>query len=466
VIFRTDAEHLALSIERHWFRADRGAVNQGLKGQNSVAMRFSLLTLVLIVLLAGSIMAFVMGMPAWRLSRTMNFDRPIKTIYLADGGRKIVAVQDKIHIYDRDSGTQLLELKIENEPDEYFTATAISKQRDAIAFYDNDGCVSIYSTRTLKRVMQTPPVNGLSKNSYRIGFSESGMWVTVPIQENEYNAYSLSGEKKVPLLSGVVPFRVNKYFDSAEIVFRSADDKNRAHSTEEFYSLKRKRPVFEYGLPQSGWVYWAGAISPDGAALFGADANGRVARLDLKKEDQGPILEKDFIFPTEKKRIGDSVAYFSDDSILAVWMPKTLASQYSPYCPCTLYSTLDLKPFANFTTYTRDSFVMKFVVDNERRRMFASLFSKTKDDFDRVQVIDVDSGEVLFAHRNRNASIDFDANANCVLVYDRQTCKVFVRDHPEWWWGHFYRIETWLIVLFSALLVRQLILSRRKKKSA
>src|ERR1043165_3982146 len=121
-------------------------------------MRFSLYTLLVFVLLIASIMAFVLRFPAWRMARTMSSVVPLKEVHFADDGSKLVVISDKIYVYDRISGAELLKLDMRKDESEYFTVCAISKHRDAIAFYDLESCVSIYSLHSLKRIAQTPAV--------------------------------------------------------------------------------------------------------------------------------------------------------------------------------------------------------------------------------------------------------------------------------------------------------------------
>lgn len=426
-------------------------------------MRFSLYTLVLVVLLAGSVMAFVIRFPAWRMARTMRFDGPLKIVKLADDGKKIVVIADKIYVYDRYSGKELLTLDARKDESEYFTVTAISKRRDAIAFYDTQGCVSIYSLRDLKRICQTEPVSGLNDTQHSMHFSDGGEWIVVPIKPNEYNAYSLSGEKKAPLLRADEPFHIGDYFEAAGIVYRSArDNGKRMHSGEEFYSLKENRIVFEYGgPPRTGWVYWACALAPDGKALFAGDADGRIAKLDLTQGDRGPVTEDKFVLP-EKEWIGKCGARLSGGTILYMLLGTPRGSDD---CHFALYSMSDLKLFAHFDSKQGQSYVSECAVDDGRRRVFVSFYSKMKKDFDRFQVVDTRTGEVLFALKNPDAAVDFDPRANAVLLSDRQTITLFVRDHPEWWWGHFCRLETWLIILFTALLAHRFF-SRSRRKAA
>jgi hypothetical protein len=35
--------------------------------------------------------------------------------------------------------------------------------------------------------------------------------------------------------------------------------------------------------------------------------------------------------------------------------------------------------------------------------------------------------------------------------------EVWHRRYPEWWWGHFYRPEVWLLIIFGSLWVWQII---------
>ena len=44
--------------------------------------------------------------------------------------------------------------------------------------------------------------------------------------------------------------------------------------------------------------------------------------------------------------------------------------------------------------------------------------------------------------------------------------RFFHRRHPEWWWGHFYRPEVWVLCAYSALLLIAGIRKRRRVSDA
>lgn len=52
----------------------------------------------------------------------------------------------------------------------------------------------------------------------------------------------------------------------------------------------------------------------------------------------------------------------------------------------------------------------------------------------------------------------------CVLARDKVEYELYRRRYPEWWWGHFYRVEVWVTVVCGGGLIWRLL--QRKRKSS
>jgi hypothetical protein len=433
-------------------------------------MRYSLSTLLLVVFLAGSVMAVFIHSPdsrspAWHEVRTVRLDNWPKEVQFADDGKTIVVISDGIYIYDRVSGSELLRLDQRPGDLNHKTTAAISKQRDAVAFYDADGCVSICSLRNLKRLIQTPK---LQRYDYAMRFSEGGKWIVVPAAPyGEWIAYGLNAEKKeLPIKTdhqAEAPF----YLEEAELLCDNIPsglfELKRSGST--VFSIAQNKEVFGYSqkegycdLDASTWTFGDFELSPDGKALFVADWLGNVAKFNVPVA--ATLNDDPVVLPSGTKRVWDLEAHFSNGVILTVQHSKDGEASADFTC----YSMSDLKPFAHFSSNQNGSNIVRFEVDRERRRAFLRFYPRpgAKNGLDRVQVIDLKTGEILFARNDEYTIPDFDANAGVLLVNDREHYTLFVRNRAEWW-EHFYRLETWLTILFGGLLLWRLV--RRLRRS-
>lgn len=71
---------------------------------------------------------------------------------------------------------------------------------------------------------------------------------------------------------------------------------------------------------------------------------------------------------------------------------------------------------------------------------------------------DLNEGEILcmlppalgFVDDNRIVCIDGTFSSAGEFSY--KSCFLMHRRHPEWWWGHFYRPEVWLLVVLTIVL--------------
>ncbi len=418
-----------------------------------------------LVLLIASIMAFVWRFPAWRLAQTITPGEIIKEAWLADDGRKLVIIANKIRVFDRSNMTELH--SFETQPDSemklrsfapeadnpHFTASVISKHHDALAFYDKDGCVSVYSLIDFKRIFQTPPVpdiyapNRISPN--RMSFSEAGKFIVIPVALNKYNAYSLDGsEHKTPLVKAEQSISVVRYFEKPEIVFKTPMYAF-VHDNLgfEFYSIKHGWPVFKYPSGKMGWINCA--LAKDGRAIFANDARGKVAKLDLSG-DLPKFFDGKFVhFPMQVDMSNRTVSY-SDDSKLPTGIERDLD---------LLSQTTQL----NLATFSRHGYeCQRCELAEDGRRVFMRSCLMGEQYFCQFQIFDLKTNTTLFAMFD-DGEFDFSTKGNAVISYDRDRLKLYVRDHPEWWWGHFFRVETWLVVLFFGLLMQRWVLNIRER---
>ena len=410
-----------------------------------------------LVLLIASVMAFVWRFPAWQMVRTITPGEIIKRAWLADDGRKLVIITTKIRVFDRATMKELFcaEHSVNSNLD-WLAHSCISKRRDAIAFQDKEGCVSVYSLADLKRVFQSDPILWRSDADWihHFYFSEEGRFIVVPVGPNEYNAYSLTGgEHKKPLIKEDWSFNVKRYFEDAEIVYRTVPGNRILNESmiDQFFSLRQRKPVFEHPLNQTQWSNCA--LAKDGRSIFVNDGLGQVAKLDLSDP-----LPSSFDGKFEKFAYSpDASISYDDESILI----KDFATD-------ELYSLPNLKHLGSFRTSTQFTLSHECTEDG---RMFMRNFSysrKDTSDSGNFEVIELKTG-TLFFMLNNDGEQDFSTKGNAVISYDREHIKLYVRDHPEWWWGHFFRVETWLTILFFGLLMQRLVLNvrgRRRKRAS
>ena len=56
-----------------------------------------------------------------------------------------------------------------------------------------------------------------------------------------------------------------------------------------------------------------------------------------------------------------------------------------------------------------------------------------------------------------------DDNTIISIHSDKATGSVWRRRYPEWWWGHFYRPELWLLLVFGSLWMWRIVCAFRKR---
>ena len=70
----------------------------------------------------------------------------------------------------------------------------------------------------------------------------------------------------------------------------------------------------------------------------------------------------------------------------------------------------------------------------------------------RNHLYDLASGDLLFIFP---ANAVFAPNGDRLLTHSSEAVRIWRRQRPEWWWGHFYRAEVWAGLLFGLLWLRQ-----------
>ena len=273
---------------------------------------------------------------------------------------------------------------------------------------------------------QIPPSSTDRIATNRMCFSEAGEFLVVPVSRNEYNAYSLTGgSHKIPLVKEDGAFSVTSYFEKPEIVYEHGNFIGQTENGPYFKSFRGdrvgpialckrwRRPVCK----RRRWACRAAGFEREAPALF----------------------DEKFIVDFNRKRWSSSINY-SDNSIVCVRTPRGATKGPDDYF---VFSSPYVQQLATFrgANNVDHAWVTKHALDENSRRLFMTQYTKSTDDFYNFQIVDLKTGETLFGLKERGEQ-DFDVKANCVISYDRERLKIYVRDHPEWWWGHFYRVET------------------------
>ena len=70
----------------------------------------------------------------------------------------------------------------------------------------------------------------------------------------------------------------------------------------------------------------------------------------------------------------------------------------------------------------------------------------------------LDDDTVLFDNLTR---AEYEASRN-ILAEDNHKYVLYRRRFPEWWWGHFYRLEVWLFAALSGILIWRSVVARKR----